>query len=78
MFKYFFRTPQKYLTYNEIKTHFTKGNTVLSLNSNDVYEYSGRLTLIDKGKNAVGYDSKDNNLVLYKRGEIAKVVSIKI
>ena len=64
----------KTLKYDEIKSNYGKNDLIASLNDGEVKKYSGFLTLIGRGKNAIGYDSFNDALVVYKHGKLAKVI----
>mgnify|MGYP003647351394 FL=1 len=64
----------KYLEYNDIKEYFGKNDEIASLNDGKTYKYSGYLTLVGSGKNAKGYDSFNDALVVYKGGKLAALI----
>ena len=64
----------KHLEYNDIKEHFGKNDKIASLNDGKTYKYSGYLTLVGIGKNAKGFDSFNDALVVYKGGKLATLI----
>lgn len=68
------RFSPNFLEYDEIKDHFGKNDQIASLNDGKTYKYSGFLTLVGIGKNAKGYDSFNDALVVYKGGKLASVI----
>jgi len=68
------RFSAKYLEFNDISDLYGKNDLILSLNDGKDYKYSGFLTLVGIGKNAKGYDSFNDALVVYKGGKLATVI----
>lgn len=62
------------MEYEEISKRFTKGNIIKSLKDGKEYEYKGYLTVVGLGENQLGYDSFNEDLEIYKNGELAKIV----
>lgn len=63
-----------YLEYDDIKKHYRINDKIVSLNDGKIYEYSGFLTLVGRGKKATGFDSHNDKLVVYDSGKLAKVI----
>jgi hypothetical protein len=57
------------MKWEEIKEKYNKNDKIKSLKDGVVRTYSGYLTLA-----GVGYDSFDEDLVLFKDGELAEVI----
>jgi len=64
----------KYLEYDEIDSHFSKNDLIKSLKDGKTYKYSGFLSVGDVGKNAKGFDSFNDDLIVYKGGKLATVI----
>ena len=61
------------MEYTEIKECFNKNDKIVSLKDGNVYVYSGFLSLLGMGVNSKGYDSFNNNLLLYDNQILATI-----
>jgi hypothetical protein len=57
------------IDYDNIKNKYSKNDKIISLKNSETYIYSGFLTIVG----FIGYDSFNENLLLYDNGELATV-----
>ena len=66
------------MEYDQIKNNFCNGNMIKSLKDGIVRKYSGFLTVTGVGDNEKGFDSFNEDLVVYQNGILAEVVAVGI
>ncbi len=62
------------MEYNDISKHFRKNDMIKSLSDGKVKKYGGHLVLVGDGLSAVGFDSGNTALEVYKNGVLAEVI----
>lgn len=62
------------MTYDEIKQCYSINDVVCSLKDGKNYKYSGLLTLVGLGADAIGYDSVNENCVLFNGCNLAVII----
>ncbi len=62
------------MNWDEIKSNYGINDIIESVSDGEHKKYSGYLTLVGLGEKAIGYDSFNEDLVLYRCGKLAKVI----